>query len=60
MILLNRHYSWIFIFANGEKYEGEWRDNIPHGQGAMTYADGSKYEGEFRDISALGSFRLGR
>jgi hypothetical protein len=36
-------------WADGKKYEGEWRDDERHGQGTMTWADGTKYSGGFRD-----------
>ncbi len=26
-----------YTYANGDKYVGEWRDNLPNGQGTMTY-----------------------
>jgi hypothetical protein len=29
------------------KYEGEWLDNQPHGQGKITYADNTVYGGEW-------------
>ena len=38
-----------YNFANGDKYVGEWKDNIPSGQGTGTYANGHKYVGEFKD-----------
>jgi hypothetical protein len=27
---------------------GEWKEDLPHGKGALTKADGSKYIGTFR------------
>jgi hypothetical protein len=35
--------------AEGIKYVGEFKDNIPHGQGTYTFADGRKYVGELKD-----------
>lgn len=35
-------YSW----SNGNKYEGEWKEDHRHGRGRMIYADGDKYEGK--------------
>ena len=29
------------------KYEGEWRDDIFHGNGSMSWPDGSIYSGEW-------------
>jgi len=41
-------------FDNGEKYVGQVKDNLPHGQGKFTYADTDElkdyvYEGEWKD-----------
>ena len=38
-----------YIFADGGKYVGEFKNNIFHGQGTITFADGSKYVGEHKD-----------
>jgi hypothetical protein len=38
-----------YIFADGDKYVGEYRDNKQHGQGTYTWANGAKYVGEFKD-----------
>ena len=34
---------------NGDKYAGEYKDGLPHGQGTYTKANGDKYVGEFKD-----------
>jgi len=36
-------------YMNGNKYMGEWKNNMKNGQGVMTYANGEKYEGEWKD-----------
>ena len=36
-------------WADGEKYTGEWKNNVKNGQGAETRPDGSEYVGEYRD-----------
>ena len=41
-------------FPNGDKYEGEWKNNKIHGQGTYTYANGKKYSGEYKDGQANG------
>jgi hypothetical protein len=42
-------------YADGSKYEGEWRDNVPNGQGVYTYPDGkTKIKGLFRDGNYIG------
>ena len=37
------------LFADGDKYVGEFKDGKYNGQGAYTFASGSKYVGEFKD-----------
>ena len=37
------------IYANGNKYVGEWKDDKKNGQGTYTAANGDKYVGEFKD-----------
>ena len=37
------------------RYTGEWKGNLPHGKGIVTYPDGSQYMGEFE-----GAFRHGK
>ena len=34
---------------NGDKYQGEWKNEKRHGQGAYIYPNGRKYEGEWKD-----------
>jgi len=36
-------------YANGDKYEGEWENNLKHGEGTYIWANGDKYEGEWKD-----------
>ena len=42
-----------FGFSNmgndGDTYEGEWKNNVRHGQGTFTFANGDKYVGNFKD-----------
>ena len=35
------------IHADGDVYEGEWKDDKAHGIGCYNHTDGSKYEGEW-------------
>jgi len=35
------------VYPDGEKYFGELKDGVPHGEGTMTFPDGSKYVGTF-------------
>lgn len=36
------------IWPDGQKYEGEWKDDKYHGQGTAISASANKYEGEFK------------
>ena len=36
-------------YPDGDKYDGEWKDDKKHGQGTYTFADGAKYVGEWKD-----------
>ena len=38
-------YTW----ANGNTYEGDYKDDRRNGRGVFTFANGDKYEGDFRD-----------
>ena len=42
-------YRWKNGEFIGDKYVGEWRNNLQHGQGTYYYATGDKYVGEFKD-----------
>jgi len=37
----------MYCFANGDRYEGEWKDNLIHGQGTFTQSRGDVYTGDF-------------
>ena len=38
-------YTW----PNGDKYTGEWKNDVKHGKGTYIYANGNKYVGEYKD-----------
>ena len=44
-----RHGRGVRVWANGNKYEGEWRDDLMYGTGVFTYSTGGRYVGEFVD-----------
>jgi hypothetical protein len=33
--------------ANGDVYEGEWKEHLPHRYGKMLYRNGRVYNGEW-------------
>lgn len=35
------------VYANGERFEGDWVHGKRHGKGTYTYADGSVYTGQW-------------
>ena len=37
------------IYANGDKYVGEWKNGTFHGKGDLTLSNGGKYVGDFMD-----------
>jgi hypothetical protein len=43
-------YRW----ANGDHYEGQFKDGERHGRGTLYYANGGRYEGQFRDDKRSG------
>ena len=38
-----------YIYDEGEKYVGEWKDNKYNGQGTYTWPSGEKYVGQYKD-----------
>lgn len=36
-----------YEFADGSKYEGEWKDHRMHGEGTYTDIDGNKWQGNY-------------
>ena len=36
-------------YSNGERYDGKWTDNKPHGWGIYYWPDGRRYEGKWTD-----------
>ena len=37
----------VFTYANGDKYDGQWKDGLKHGKGILTCADGDTYNGDW-------------
>ena len=41
--MINKEGEWVLIFENGDRYEGQMKDNDKHGFGKFTFNDKSKY-----------------
>jgi len=37
------------IHADGDVYEGEWKDDKAHRKGVYTHMDGAKYDGDWHE-----------
>jgi hypothetical protein len=37
-------------YANGDTYEGGWREDRKYGKGRCIYANGDEYEGEWTGV----------
>jgi hypothetical protein len=46
------------VWPNGQKYEGEWRDDKRNGHGTLIMQDGATFEGEWRDDRPNGQATL--
>ena len=38
-----------YIYPNGEKYRGDWKNGKYHGHGTFTYPDGIMYVGKWKN-----------
>jgi hypothetical protein len=47
--LFGQETGVLYLWENGTKYMGEWKDGKRHGQGNMTYHDGSKFVGKWKN-----------
>ena len=43
-----------YVWADGNKYEGDWVDGEMHGTGIFTWVSGNKYVGDFVDDTGTG------
>ena len=45
------------MFVNGDKFEGEWRDDQQHGQGMCAYACNDRYTGDILPLTECSKSR---
>ena len=43
-----------YIFSNGARYKGQWKEDMRHGYGMQIWADGARYEGYWKENKAHG------
>ena len=43
------HGHGIFTYANGAKYDGQWKGGKREGYGIYTYADSAKYDRDYKN-----------
>lgn len=41
----------VYVFENGDRYEGEAQNSKPHGRGVFYLADGTVVEGDWKDVN---------
>ncbi len=44
----------LYVWPNGNRYEGDWVDGKTHGKGVHTWASGNRYEGDWVDGNRTG------
>ena len=44
----------LYIWKDGERYEGEWADGKFHGKGIKTLPDGTIFDGDWEDGRPVG------
>jgi hypothetical protein len=49
MVIINKNRVGIYYYANGNRYDGRWKNDKKFGRGTMYYTNGDKYEGEFKE-----------
>ncbi len=47
-----------YTYANGSRYEGEFLNGLPHGQGICFYANGDKYSGDWYQHKPNGTGKM--
>lgn len=52
------HGKGTYVFSNGNKYEGEWFEDLKNGYGVLYYLNGERYEGFWENDKAHGKGTL--
>lgn len=39
----------VYVYSDGDRYEGDWKNGNKHGQGTYTWINGDEYVGEWKD-----------
>ena len=52
------HGHGVYLFQNGNHYEGQWSCDVKEGKGIMTYVNGEKYDGDWKNDKAHGKGTL--
>jgi hypothetical protein len=53
-LLIDISILGLYIWKDGERYEGEWRDGKFHGKGIKTLPDGTIFDGDWEDGRPVG------
>jgi len=53
-VLFTLHSIGLFEQENGDKYEGDWKDDLKNGKGVIYYANGEIYDGEWKNDKYCG------
>lgn len=57
-IAISFYLTGIVEYKNGERYEGDFENDLRNGKGEYAYLDGSHYSGEFRNDQKEGKGTL--
>jgi hypothetical protein len=53
--ITNKIILGLYIWKDGERYEGEWKDGKFHGKGIKTLPDGTVFDGEWNEGRPFGT-----
>ena len=44
----------LYIYADGDEYNGDWKNDLQNGKGIYKFKDGESYDGEYLDGERTG------